>query len=206
MIKTGLSPLDVESDRSFSLIDIRPVSERVSELGFIPGTLLWPLEDDLRAFAEKIAHLSATKPVVLTCVSGRRSGLAIAALEPLLGPTRHLEGGLLAWSASGFPLCHPEELSPPEGHFHARFRSAFLAEMIEVSVASDDDVDPLASLEFVYAALNQPVPTGELQRLSVTQALAWSLIDGAAAHLRDHGVESERLVTFIEPLYAMASR
>ena len=203
MIKTGLSPLEVESDRSYSLIDIRPVSERVSELGFIPGTLLWPLEDDLRAFAERIAHLSATKPVVLTCVSGRRSGLAIAALEPLLGPTRHLEGGLLAWSASGFPLCHPEEHAPPPGHFHVRFRSAFLAELVELSVTTDADIEPLACLEYVYDALDMNVPTGIAQRLEVPREVAWPLIDRAGAVLRDFGGECERIAAFMGPLYAM---
>ncbi len=104
----GLSPIDLERDRSLVLVDIRPLEERVSELGFIPGSISLYLGDDLRAFAGKLSLLSSEGPVVLSCVSGRRSGDAIRALEPLLGTTMHLEGGLLAWEGSLLPIERPD--------------------------------------------------------------------------------------------------
>lgn len=197
----GLTPIELEADRGLVIVDMRPPEERVTELGFIPGSILLPYTDDPVRFAERLAHLGADGPVVLSCVSGRRSGLAVGALAPLLGPTRHLEGGLLAWGAAGFPLCHAEDRPPPAVRtFHASFRSTFLAELIQVSVDTGLELDPLALLAHVYEASGvapapappTPGPTG-----------TWRLLDRAAGLLRTLGTDSDRLVDFLEPLYAL---
>lgn len=197
----GLTPIELEADRSLVIVDMRPPHERVSELGFIPGSILLPYDDQPLPFAEKLAHLGSDGPVVLSCVSGRRSGLAVNALAPLLGPTRHLEGGLLAWGAAGFPLCHPEEHTPPTARtFHSTFRSTFLAELIQVSVDTGFDLDPIGLLDYVYSA-SGIAPAPSLPRPGSDGS--WRLLDRAAGLLRSLGTDSDRLVEFLEPLYAL---
>ncbi len=195
----GLSPIDLERDRSLVLVDIRPLEERVSELGFIPGSISLYLGDDLRAFAGKLSLLSSEGPVVLSCVSGRRSGDAIRALEPLLGTTMHLEGGLLAWGATGFPMCYPEPHGPPVHDLAKELRSAFLAELVELAL-DRDDLDPMAAYERIHAATG--VRPGEVTaRTPLTTRR--TLVDRAAATLRALGGDSERIGAFVLRLFPM---
>ncbi|MEZ4401372.1 MAG: rhodanese-like domain-containing protein [Kofleriaceae bacterium] len=198
----GLTPIEIEGDRTLVIVDMRPAWERVGDLGFIPGSILLPYDDDPLPFAEQLAHLGSDGPVVLACVSGRRSGLAVAALAPLLGPTRHLEGGLLAWGAAGFPLCHSEEQpTPAPGRFHAAFRSTLLAELIQVSVDTGYELDPLALLDYLYQASGvAPAPAPAVHGPDGT----WRLLDRAAGLLRTLGADSDRIVEFLEPLYGAA--
>lgn len=198
----GLTPEELVRDRSYVLVDMRPVAERTSELGFIPGSLLLPLGDDLRAFAMQMAHLSNDGPIVLSCVSGRRSGNAVRALEPLLGPTRHLEGGLLAWSAQGFPISHPELCEAPvaPASFHASFRSRYVAELVEAAVELDLELDPIVHWRFAYESTGLPLPRGA--RDEAPSARHWPLLDRAAATLRLVGVDHARIEAFLTPLYA----
>jgi rhodanese-related sulfurtransferase len=211
----GLNPLDLDQDRSLVLVDMRPPAERVSELGFIPGSLLQPLAEltppALRDFAEKMAHLSSDGPIVLTCVSGHRSGNAVRALEPLLGPTRHLEGGLLGWGAAGYPLCFPEPVAVPGGRapsetdFDRAFRSAFLGELIQCSLDGEElglpAIDTLDAWQQLYAATGLPLPTAGAARRHPAEK-ARELIDRAGARLRLHGATAGQLVHFMEPLYS----
>jgi|GEM_PF-3718908 len=211
-MEIGLTPLDLDHDRSLVLVDMRPPAERVSELGFIPGSLLQPLAEltpqALRDFAEKVAHLSSDGPIVLTCVSGHRSGNAVRALEPLLGPTRHLEGGLLGWGAAGYTLCFPEpELAAPavKADFDRAFRSAFLGELIQCSLDGEElglpAIDALEAWQQLYAATGLPLPgVGAVHRHPPEKAR--ELIDRAGARLRLHGATADQIVHFMEPLYS----
>lgn len=211
-MEIGLTPLDLDRDRSLVLVDMRPPAERVSELGFIPGSLLQPLAEltpqALRDFAEKMAHLSSDGPIVLTCVSGHRSGNAVRALEPLLGPTRHLEGGLLGWGAAGYTLCFPEPALAVADHkadFDRAFRAAFVGELIQCSLDGEElglpPIDALEAWQQLYAATGLPLPTaGTIRRHPAEKAR--ELLDRAGARLRLHGATAGQLVHFMEPLYS----
>lgn len=198
-MKIGLTPLDLELDRRIVLVDMRPREERTSELGFLPGSLVLPLGRDLRRFAEQMAHLSSEGPIALTCVSGRRSGEAIAALAPLIGPIQHLEGGLLAWGASGFPLCYPEP--DPRASFlgSGELRSSFLAELAHLSVEQDRHLDLLSIYSRLYQAVGLEPP---VRGAKVASSVMRDLVDRAASVLRGFGADCERIVHFVEPLYA----
>ena len=151
------------------------------------------------AFAGKLSLLSSEGPVVLSCVSGRRSGDAIRALEPLLGTTMHLEGGLLAWGATGFPMCYPEPHGPPVHDLAQELRSAFLAELVELAL-DRDDLDPMAAYERIHAATG--VRPGEVTaRTPLTTRR--TLVDRAAATLRALGGDSERIGAFVLRLFPM---
>jgi rhodanese-related sulfurtransferase len=203
----GITPGELDADRTMVLVDMRPLTERVSELGFIPGSLVQPLAgltpDAVRDFAVQLAHLSTDGPIVLSCVSGHRSGNAVRALEPLLGPTRHLEGGLLGWGAQGYPLCFPETaLASPSArtNFHAAFRSAAMGEFIQCAVDNDDSLDPMNAWKQLYAATGLPLPTDQAKE--TPREKLRELIDRAGALLRLQGVDHVRIVRFMEPLYS----
>lgn len=59
-------------------------------------------------FLSEMEALGKNKPVYLYCRSGGRSGQALDMLKAA-GFTRvhHLEGGFMAWKASGRPSVHP---------------------------------------------------------------------------------------------------
>ena len=121
-------------------------------------------------------------------------------MEPLLGPTRHLEGGLLAWGAAGFPLCFPAANQGAAVDFHGAFRSAFLAELIEVSLERGLHFDPLDYLRYVYSAQGLTPPLrATLERPGRRH---WPLLDRAAAVLRILGADGDQIVRFLTPLYA----
>ena len=42
----GLTPIELEADRGLVIVDMRPPEERVTELGFIPGSILLPYADE----------------------------------------------------------------------------------------------------------------------------------------------------------------
>jgi len=82
-------------------VDVREPDEYVGELGHIAGAELVPLA----SVATAAAAWDRKKPLVLVCRSGARSGRAAAALfangfkQPI-----NMSGGMLAWTASGFPV------------------------------------------------------------------------------------------------------
>lgn len=87
------------SQGNVRLIDVRTDAE-VAE-GTIPGAEHIALDQ----FDPAKLDLSDGREVVLYCRSGRRSAVAGEKLAAATGkPTEHLEGGLLAWEASGQPV------------------------------------------------------------------------------------------------------
>ncbi len=80
------------------VLDVRSPDEFDGELGHIEGAQLIPL-DDLRA---RVSEVSADKPVVVVCQTGRRSAMGAAILHKA-GITRsaNIAGGMVGWRALG---------------------------------------------------------------------------------------------------------
>jgi rhodanese-related sulfurtransferase len=80
------------------LIDVRePVEHAESH---VPGARLIPLGQ----IETRCGELAKSKPVVVMCQAGKRGAAAAAKLRTLGFPeVRNLEGGILAWKASGLP-------------------------------------------------------------------------------------------------------
>ena len=82
------------------LLDVRAAAELGGELGQLEGAQLIPL-DELRS---RVAEVSADRPVVVVCQTGRRSGMGALILAKA-GMTRvaNLAGGMVRWRDLGLP-------------------------------------------------------------------------------------------------------
>jgi rhodanese-related sulfurtransferase len=77
------------------LVDVREPNEIAAER--IPGAVSMPLSQFDPAALPK-------SEVVLSCLSGKRSGMALAKCRQAGVPvTSHMRGGLMAWKAAGLP-------------------------------------------------------------------------------------------------------
>ena len=77
------------------LVDVREPNETAAER--IPGAQLMPLSQFDPAALPK-------SEVVLTCLGGKRSALALVRCrEAGVAVTTHMRGGLAAWKAAGLP-------------------------------------------------------------------------------------------------------
>ncbi|MFZ0043045.1 MAG: rhodanese-like domain-containing protein [Solirubrobacteraceae bacterium] len=84
------------------LIDVRQTYEH--EAGRIAGGRLI----ELGALPEQAGSIDPSRPVILYCRSGARSGMAAQALTEAGFDAHNMTGGLLAWEAAGLPL-EPED-------------------------------------------------------------------------------------------------
>lgn len=81
------------------LVDVREPDEWAN--GHIPGAVLVPLS----RFEAEIGKVPGDRPVVLHCRSGARSARALALCRSLgLAHDQHMEGGIEAWRAAGYPV------------------------------------------------------------------------------------------------------
>jgi len=91
-------------------------------------------------------------PVVLSCLSGRRSEEFLTQLPPSSHPMATLEGGLLAWRAldlpvSGLKLARQAPQAPPPDGIFAHLRACFVAQLTETSLDQDAaQLDPMTLL------------------------------------------------------------
>jgi rhodanese-related sulfurtransferase len=98
------------------IIDVREAAE-VEKDGYIEGSINIPVREVL-ANLDKLPGLD--EPIVVTCASGHRGGMVMAALK-LLGYTnvRNLNGGVNAWKKANLPVvtgtmpAAPEAISTP---------------------------------------------------------------------------------------------
>jgi rhodanese-related sulfurtransferase len=110
-VSEQLAPEDVkERLGEVELVDVRLEDEW--EAGHIAGAAHIPL-DSLSARADEIDR---SKPVVLYCRSGDRSGGAADAMAASGWDVQSMEGGLVAWVERGLPI-EPEggEVIAPSG-------------------------------------------------------------------------------------------
>lgn len=102
-------PAELESLRHEGalIVDIRPVEQRLVE-GEFPGAIVigrnvleWRLDPQS---PDRIAETSYARPVVVVCHEGYSSSLAAATLVELGLEATDLDGGVIAWLASGRPM------------------------------------------------------------------------------------------------------
>jgi rhodanese-related sulfurtransferase len=89
----------IKEKKDLQLIDVRTPSEYAD--GHLAKAKLIPLQELESRFGE----IDKSKPILLYCRSGHRSGNA---LKVLLGKgyaqAKHMEGGINAWQAAGLPV------------------------------------------------------------------------------------------------------
>ncbi len=82
-----------------AIVDVRSAAEY--ESGHIPGAVNIPYD----RIADRIGEVDTSHGVALYCQMGPRARMGEAALlESGLDSVLHLEGGLSAWQAKGFPV------------------------------------------------------------------------------------------------------
>lgn len=98
---TTLAPeraAELARDGGAQVVDVRHASEH--EAAHIAGDELIPF-DELKARA---GELDQSKPVVVYCRSGDRSGAAVQALRASGWDAYSIDGGILAWHEQGLPI------------------------------------------------------------------------------------------------------
>ena len=90
-----ITPVEVqellESGEQLNLVDVREDDE-VAE-GIIPGAIHIPLGE----VAERVGELDKSKPYIIICRSGGRSGRATEFLEGAGYDASNMTGGMLEW-------------------------------------------------------------------------------------------------------------
>lgn len=197
-----LSAVEAEGRRELLLIDIRPVAERRSELGFIPGSLSAPFppqRDGLEAWLDAIGPSSG---LVLCCTSGRRSAAAWDALAGRVEvPLFHLIGGQLSWEASGLPMCRVDEpeSDPPSDLIALRRHliACFIAENAEVALDHEDaQSDPYEMLQRCFQQERVPWEQPTVEGF-------FRVLDRAAAATRQAGGDTARIAANLGAMYAL---
>ena len=93
-----ITPVEVkellESGKQLNLVDVREDDE-VAE-GIIPGAIHIPLGD----VEARVGELDKSKPYILICRSGGRSGRATAFLEDAGYNATNMTGGMLEWEGA----------------------------------------------------------------------------------------------------------
>ena len=90
------------AEQGAQIVDVRRDYE--FEAGHVPGARQVEM-NDLTAQADSIAK---DKPVVFTCRTGNRSGMAAEAFRQGGWDAHNMNGGLTAWAEQGLPL-EPED-------------------------------------------------------------------------------------------------
>src|SRR5207248_3183576 len=84
------------------LVDLRGPRERDQK--YIAGSLSVPLNH----LAERVAELSADRPLVLHCAGGYLSSIGASVLQQLgFSRISEMAGGITAWETAALPLAHP---------------------------------------------------------------------------------------------------
>ncbi len=89
----------IKDKKDLQLIDVRTPSEYAD--GHLAKAKLIPLQE----IESRLSEIDKSKPILLYCRSGHRSGNA---LKILVGKgytqAKHMEGGINAWQAAGLPV------------------------------------------------------------------------------------------------------
>ena len=81
------------------LIDVRTPGEYSA--GHLANATLIPLQE----FAQRATEIDKSKPVLLYCRSGHRSGNALKMLREMgYKNAQHIGGGINAWQSAGLPV------------------------------------------------------------------------------------------------------
>lgn len=95
----GVADLAAAVEEGATLIDVREPYE--FDAGHVEGAQLMPLDDTVRL----ASGLPKDQPVYVICRSGNRSMVAAEALvDAGFEDVRNVDGGMIAWQASGRPV------------------------------------------------------------------------------------------------------
>ena len=149
---TALSPREVLGLPGLVLIDLRPQSERMEGMGFVPGSLGVPMVSDAARYAELVRAAAGGRTPVLVCLSGSR---ARTCSQEAGGVLPYLEGGVLAWAAEGLPLCGLQRPATDEpsislSEVPRHIAACFVGELAELAL-DRPELDPLQMLEGCFA-------------------------------------------------------
>jgi rhodanese-related sulfurtransferase len=199
-----VDPTAVAALRDFVVVDIRSASERYCGEGFIPGSISIPEDEPL--MEEEVIAWGRRSPLVLACLTGRRSVTLAKALkerEPQLN-LANLTTGLLGWIAEELPVAG-RGADYPSGYVHSpaspricrAIASCFVAETVELSLDSGElNVDPMETFSecCVEAGVdpNSPSIFGLLR-----------VLDFAAQRTRELGNDYERIGENIDKMLGM---
>lgn len=180
------------------IVDIRPEDERRDPaLGFIPGSVHLNVDE-----LDALTRWSQRAPVVLSCLSGRRSKDILTQLPPSDQPMATLEGGLLAWRAqelpvSGLQLARQAPQTPPPDGIFAHLRACFIAQLTETSLDRDTTPqDPMALLTQCFERADCDSPPSTLSQ--------WEhVLDHAAALSRQSGTSLETIAANLDEFLLM---
>ena len=89
----------IKEKKDLQLIDVRTAAEYAD--GHLANAKLIPVQE----LAQRLAEIDKSKPVLLYCRSGHRSGNALKILQDKgYKDAKHVEGGINAWQAAGLPV------------------------------------------------------------------------------------------------------
>jgi phage shock protein E len=89
----------IKSKKDLQLVDVRTPGEY--EAGHLAQAKLIPLQE----LETRMGEIDKSKPVLLYCRSGHRSGQALKLLAGKgFADAKHMEGGINAWQAAGLPV------------------------------------------------------------------------------------------------------
>lgn len=99
----AVSPIEAASllkeKKDLQLIDVRTPAEY--ESGHLAKAKLIPVQE----IESRLGEIDKSKPVLLYCRSGHRSGNALKILQGKgYTQAKHIEGGITAWQAAGLPI------------------------------------------------------------------------------------------------------
>ncbi len=193
---------ELASTRDHYMIDVRPLEERRGGFGFVPGSLALG-SGDLTSLIDDDGL-----PVVLYCMSGRRSAELIEGLpEPLARRVVNMEGGLLAWINADFSVAMSEDVEREPVHvtfedgaaFLTGLRSCFIGQLVETILEFDLDLDPLELFEQLEARVLSREHTDAAEQVR-------DLIDHAAHLSRILGTPLEAIASNTEWAYENVER
>jgi rhodanese-related sulfurtransferase len=98
MTEIDVSPEQVEAMRDAQLIDVREDYEW--DAGRIEGAR----HIEVAQLASEAERIDRERPVVFSCRSGSRSGMATQAFRRAGYDAYNLTGGILAWTDRGLPI------------------------------------------------------------------------------------------------------
>ena len=89
----------IKETKDLQVIDVRTSAEYAE--GHLAKAKLIPVQE----IAQRLAEIDKSKPVLLYCRSGHRSGNALKILQSKgYTEAKHIEGGITAWQAAGLPV------------------------------------------------------------------------------------------------------
>lgn len=98
-ISPGEAATWIKEKKNLQLIDVRTAGEYAD--GHLAGAKLIPVQE----IAKRLSEIDKSKPVLLYCRSGHRSGNALKILQDKgYTEAKHIEGGITAWQAAGLPV------------------------------------------------------------------------------------------------------